>query len=115
MDPYEKMSKGAFQRICKLYEDTSPKPDVDMEIPDKILQSAAIAGIQRDDIDRMTPRLIAMWLFSRKAISQGQAAEWVQMHPGEFIQLLKEFTVSLVAFDDEDLKAELDFIESIIK
>lgn len=85
------------------------------QVPDKVLLSAAAEGVDRDAIDRMVSPLLAMWLYSQRAISLGQATEWLDIDAGEFIRFLAEFGVPVVGYSAEELAAELAFIESITK
>jgi len=103
---------------CAFYKDAEEKglkPEAEPNLPDSIAISAALIGIERDEILRMVNPLVAMWLFKRKAISLGQAADWVGMNMGEFIVFLKEFSVPVVSLTDEEFAAELDFIEKMSK
>jgi hypothetical protein len=84
-------------------------------VPQKIALTAASEGITREEIEQMAVPLLAMWLYQQRAVSLGQALEWLGVGMPEFIRFIGEFGVAVVDLDAQELSDELGLIESILE
>ena len=115
MDDLVDSGEGAFCAFFRVGGGERLESRTAPSLPDYIIMSAALAGIERADMEKTVCPLLAMWLYRQRAITLGQAGDWLRVNFGQFILLLKDFHVPVVNLSKEEFAAELEFIDGIIK
>ena len=75
-------------------------------IPQDIYATLRTQGIFRDALVETTQRLLAIRFFQERLLSLGQAARLAGMNRWQFIELLGENDVPVLAFEEEELADE---------
>ena len=75
-------------------------------IPQDIYATLRTQGIFREALVETTQRLLAIRFFQERLLSLGQAARLAGMNRWQFIELLGENDVPVLAFEEEELADE---------
>ena len=75
-------------------------------IPQDIYATLRTQGIFRDALVETTQRLLAIRFFQERLLSLGQAARLAGMNRWQFIELLGDNDVPVLAFEEEELADE---------
>lgn len=82
-------------------------------IPQDIYTTLRTQGIFREALAERTQHLLAIGFFQERLLSLGQAARLAGLNRWQFIELLGEHDVPVLAFGDEELADEFAAVEQL--
>ena len=89
------------------------KIKTNLEIPEDAYLALSSSGYTKKRISWEAKSLFAAHLFERGVLSLGKAAELAEFNLGAFIRFLDELGISVIDYDDDELKAEFESVRKI--
>ena len=84
-------------------------------MPDQLYRTLSSHGLSKEAISREAKKLLALKYYKDRVLSLGKSAEFSGLSLWKFIEFLGENDVSVVNYDDEQLKYELNSVEEMRK
>ena len=81
----------------------SKRLSVELELPEEV-----VAALQDEDVAAMAREALVMELLREHRISQGKAAEILEITRSELFTLMAKYQVSVVDLSPEELRSELE-------
>lgn len=82
-------------------------------IPEDVYSTLRMQGIFREKLAERTQQLLAMRFFQERLLLLGQATRLAGMNRWQFIELLGENDVPVLAFNDEELADEFAAVRQL--
>ncbi|MFA4829617.1 MAG: UPF0175 family protein [Thermodesulfovibrionales bacterium] len=86
-----------------------------IDLSDDLYLSLSAFGLTKEKIASESRKLLAVKLFREKLLSFGKAAALSGLNKWEFVDLLGESGVSIIAYDRDELKREIKTAERLSK
>jgi predicted HTH domain antitoxin len=86
-----------------------------IDLPNDLYQSLASFGLTKEKIASESRKLLAVKLFREKLLSFGKAAALSGLNKWEFVNLLGESGVPVIAYDKDELRREIKTAERLSK
>ena len=78
--------------------------EIEIELPESIVKSLEITGINREKLKEETKRALAVELFEEGRLSLECSAKLAGMHLSDFMSLLSKKKIPIVDYSDEELE-----------
>jgi len=78
--------------------------EIEIELPESIVKSLEITGINREKLKEETKRALAVELFEEGKLSLESSAKLAGMHLSDFMSLLSKKKIPIVDYSDEELE-----------
>jgi predicted HTH domain antitoxin len=79
-----------------------------IDIPEELYLSLSASGLTKEKIVRESRKLLALKCFKEKVLSLGRSAELSGLSKWDFIEYLSENDVSVVDYDEDEIKREFE-------
>ena len=86
-----------------------------IDLPGDLYLSLSAFGLTKEKIASESRKLLAVKLFREKLLSFGKAAALSGLNKWEFVELLGESGVPVIAYDKDELKREIKTAEKLSK
>jgi len=86
-----------------------------IDLTDDLYLSLSAFGLTKEKIASESRKLLAVKLFKEKLLSFGKAAALSGLSKWEFVDLLGESNVPVIAYDKDELKREIKTSEKLSK
>ena len=87
--------------------------EIAIELPEGIVKSLEITGINREKLKEETKRALAVELFGEGRLSLESSAKLAGMHLSDFMSLLSKKKIPIVDYSDEELEELKKDVEKI--
>lgn len=78
--------------------------DIGIKLPEAIVKSLELAGIDREKLEEGAKRALAVELFEDGRLSLESSAKLAGMHLSDFMSLLSKKRIPIVDYSDEELE-----------
>ena len=84
-----------------------------IDIPEELYLSLSASGLTKEKIVRESRKLLALKCFKEKVLSLGRSAELSGLSKWDFIEYLSENDVSVVDYDEDEIKREFESADKL--
>ncbi|MBW1700008.1 MAG: UPF0175 family protein [Deltaproteobacteria bacterium] len=84
-----------------------------IDLPEELYLCLSASGLTKERIANESRKLLALKCFKEKVLSLGRAAELSGLSKWDFIEYLSENDVSVIDYDQDEMKRELETSEML--
>jgi predicted HTH domain antitoxin len=86
---------------------------IEIKLPDDVVESLQITGIDREKLKEEAKRVLAVELFNEGRLSLESSAKLAGMHLSDFMSFLSKKKIPIVDYSDEEIEELKKDVENI--